>query len=663
MAEKIPTQDTLPTEETEQSSERPSLKDDFYTAINWEWLEETEVPPAEARWGAFDVASHRTDERLQEIAKSTLDVDNAEKGSVVQLVRDFYRSSMDMETRNSLGIEPLNGIRGVISNVENSEDAMRALAHMRLTGLRPFFSLGFGEDDKKAGSNALFISQGGLGLPSREYYLEDDESKQEVREKYKQYISNTFQLLGRTVEEADAAAEAVYQIEYVLAEISRPKAEAREIDKNYTKFSLDEARREFPGLDWDAFFGTLGKSDIKDFVIQQPEFIKKVEEILQTSDINDVKDYLEFKLLNSRGGALSQDFVDENFKFNGQVLSGMKEQRPLEQKTIIALNNSSLNEAIGPIYCERHFNHEYKENVIQMVADVTDAFRERVLQLDWMTPETKALTVRKLDNIVFKIGFPDQWLDLSDIAIRADSYVGNLMALSEFDVKRELARLDDAFDYDEWLMPPTTVNACSDLKREMTFPAAILQPPFYDPDRDDAYNYGAIGGVIGHELTHFFDDEGCKYDLEGNVNDWWTDDDRDSFRTKTEKFVDYFGNLEVNGLRVNGKLTCGENIADHAGVTIAYHALQKKLEREGGDETVDELGFTPKQRLFVGWARAWAAKLTPELAKQLIARDPHAPNEVRTNGVLAIVPEFYEAFNVTEGDRMYVAPEDQPKLW
>lgn len=644
-----------------ETTNAPEAWNDFFRHVNQEWLDTTPIPSTEARWGSFDIARHRTAERLRDIAENLQHEHDLSKGSPEQQVRDFYASVLDMEARNAAGVSPLDELRTTINETTNGHDAVKAVAELRLSGVRAFFGLWFGEDDKKAGNNALYVSQGGLGLPNREYYLNDDAKSEEVREKYKQYMTNVFQKLGRSEDEAVEAASAVYAIEHEIAEIHRPSAEVRDVEKNYHKYTLDEAKASFPEIDWEAYFTTLGKSDIKDFVIKQPEVIKRVGELLQTSDIAAIKDYMEFRLLDSYAGTLSEEFEAESFKFNGQTLQGLKEPKPRWKQAISIMDTSLLNHAIAPMYCREHFNEQDKLQSMAMVADITEAFRERVENLDWMTDQTKALTLKKLDNIVFKMGFPDNWLDISGIDIRPDSFATNRMNISRFNIKRELARLEEPFDHTEWLMPPTEVNACSDLKREMTFPAAILQPPFYDPERDDAYNYGAIGGVIGHELTHFFDDKGCMFDLNGNVNDWWSDEDRERFEKKTRKFVEYFGSLTADGLQINGELTLGENIADVGGITVAYYALQKKLERDDGHKIVD--GLTPEQRLFTGWAKVWAKKVTPELAKQYILIDPHSPAEVRVNGVLSIVPEFHDAFKVTPGDGMHVDAENLPTLW
>jgi putative endopeptidase len=648
---------------TEETLPIPSPSEDFYGYVNYAWLRDTPIPPSESVWGSFNILAHTTFARLKGIAEHlSADSQQAKKGSNEQLVADFYRSGMDMDTRNKLGLEPLSELRAAIHDVADTAEALRAIAQLKLKGVSPFFGTYFNEDSKKAGSNALYMYQAGLGLPNREYYLKDEASMEDVRGKYKQYISTIFQLTGRTKTEAANAAKSVYTIEYALAQASITEEETREYDKNYFKYTVATADKDFPGIDWGVYFGALGKPDIQDFVIMQPQFMKKVGEVLQHTDLGSIKDYMEFRLLNTMAGALDTQFADASFAFNGKVLSGLKKPRPLWKRTVSALHTTPLTEVIGPLYCAEFFNPQDKVKIMEMVANVREAFRERVRGLDWMTPQTKELTWKKLDIITFKMGFPDEWLDVSKVTINADTHAANRMALAEFNFKRKLATLEGPYDRSEWHMPPTLVNAYSDLKREMTYPAAILQHPFYDSARDDAYNYGSIGMVIGHELTHFFDDQGCKFDLNGNLTDWWTDQDRHNFQEKTKEFVRYYSRLTADGLQVNGQLTLGENIADVAGMIIAYDALQKsKIGKDDTNVLID--GLTAEQRFFVGYARLWAQKITPELARERILTDPHAPAKVRVNGVLAANPQFHAAFGVEPGDQMYTSPSVQPKLW
>jgi len=639
---------------------RPTPGEDFFTHVNYEWLENTEIPEGHARWGSYDLIDQRVTKRLVDVADSLVGGDY-EYGSREQQVRDFYTSGMDMQRRNELGLAPLGALRAEIDSITDREDILPIVAKLRRSGVPSFFAVGFDEDDRQAGSNAMYLSQGGLGLPNRDYYLKNGKRQLDVRHYYSKFQQACFSLLGKPSIEAEQSAEAAYSIEHSLAVSSLPAAEARIADKNYHKFSLDQAKQEFPGIDWDSYFAALG-GEVESFVVQQPRFMHKVEEILQFGDVDDIKDYLNFKLVNSYAPYLDQETVDLNFAFKGGVLSGISEQRPLSERVTGMFTGLPLKDAVGPLYCERYFDQSSKIKLSEMVADVKSAFADRVASLDWMSDETKTLTIQKLNNIVFKMGYPDQWNDTSDIDINPDDFVGNIMTMNAYSLDRRLRQLSQPYDRSEWHMPPIMVNACSDLKREMTFPAAVLQAPFFDPDQDDAYNYGAIGGTMGHELTHFFDDEGCKYDLDGNLNSWWNEDDESNFAEKAQNFASYFGGLTFMDMPINGQLTLGENIADVGGIKIAYYAYQKKLARDGDAGQIID-GMTPEQRFFTGWAHKWMGKITPEAAEKQLTTDPHSPSKIRVNGVLAITPEFHEAFSLHEGDPMYVAPTDLPTLW
>lgn len=649
---------------TGETPNYPSPGEDFFRHVNGEWLENTKMPEGHARYGSYDIIGKRTTEDLVDIADDLCGHADSdfEKGSPEQQVRDFYFSGISMATRNERGLHPLDNLRTEIASIQDREDIVPVVAKLRRSGVSSFFSVGFDEDDRQAGSNALYIGQGGLGLPNREYYLQNDKRRLDIRYYYNEFQQAGFVLLGKEPDEAAQSAEAAYNIEHSLAVSSLPAAEARIADKNYFKFTLDEAKQEFPGIEWDEYFSVLGKSNINSIVVQQPEFLHKVEELLQFGDIDDIKSYLEFSLFNTYAAHLDQEAIDVNFAFKGGVLSGISQQKPLKERIVDMFNGLPLKDAIGPLYCERHFDEASKAKLVEMVGDVKSAFADRVARLGWMSYETKSLTMQKLDNISFKMGYPDQWNDVSDVDIVPNEYAKNLMTMSAYSLDKKLGSLDEPYDRSQWHMPPTLVNACSDLKREMTFPAAVLQAPFFDPNQDDAYNYGAIGCTMGHELTHFFDDQGCKFDLEGNMNSWWNKADEDNFTKKTRPFAAYFGSLTFMDMQINGDLTLGENIADVGGIKIAYGAYQKKLARDGGaNEIVD--GMTPEQRFFVGWARKWMTMITPEAAERQITTDPHSPGKIRVNGVLAITPEFHKAFGLREGDPMYVAPENLPTLW
>lgn len=650
------------TQKPKTQCDYPSASEDFFRHINGKWLDETEIPPTNSRWGPFDILRRQTSEQLDHIINRIIDSPViAKKGSNEQLVADYYRSAVDMEARNRLGLTPLDKIRARIDTIETKTDIAACIAELSEVGPDAFFVTYPAEDEHNAGWNTFYIAQGGLGLPDRDYYLSNDNEMTAIQAAYKTHITNLFTLAGRSAKAAISGANSVYAIEYQLASAARTRADTRQVEKNYTKYSINELETATPTIDWGAYFQRLGIPNISDVVVCQPEFLDCVDTLLATENIQAIRDYFTMSLLRNMAAKLDQNCVDEIFDFYGRTLSGTEIQTPLWEKAVTSMCATELTNAIGPLYCKQYFNQADKERVSAIVTDVCAAFAHRVKGLDWMSEETKAATLQKLAGIDFNMGFPDTWIDVSPVDITPDTYAENRINLTRFNMKRELAKVGKPYDHSEWDMAPTTVNACADLKRTMTFPAAILQPPFYNTERDSAYNYGAIGAVIGHELSHFFDDQGGKYDLDGNVKDWWREDDRQNFASRAQDFIDYFGSQLVDGVPVNGALTNGENIADVAGIAVAFDAYQASAARQDITEILD--GLAPEQRFFTGFARIWASKITPESAKILSMSDPHAPGEVRVNGVLRLNADFHKAFGIKPGDVMYTPTNKRPKLW
>ena len=638
----------------------PAASEDFFRHVNGEWLANNEIPATDASWGAFEILNHETAKRLAGIAEATSRLANPKKGSNEQLVGDFYKSYTDMDARNALGIAPLDTLRSQINDIKGPSEMAACIAELSLMGPNAFMGMSASEDKRNAGFNVFYLGQGGCRLPDRDYYLSDEDSMRKIRKQYRKHLANMFKLAGRNDKDAVAAAKSVYGIEYELAKASRPRTEARQSEKNYTKYTIDDFKTEFAGIDWDAYFAGMGIPDISEVVVRQPEFLTRVTELMRTTDLSSLKNYLELVLLENMAPSLSQDFVDEKFHFFGTKLSGITEQKPIEERAVSALGGTELVNASGPLYCELYFDQSDKIRLTQIVGDVCRAFARRVEALDWMTPETKALTLQKLAGIDFKMGFPDEWIDVSTVDIQPNNYAENRMNVTRFESKRILAQVGKPYDRSEWHMAPTTVNACADLKRDMTFPAAILQPPFYDSSRDDAYNYGAIGAVIGHELSHFFDDQGSKYDLDGNLTDWWSAEDRANFEDRAKSFVSYYNTQSADGLPVDGELTQGENIADIAGVMVAYDAYMASEVRADASEDLD--GLTPEQRFFTGYAQLWPEKERHDSAVQSRKTDPHSPAEVRVNATLGQNKDFLNAFGIKLGDPMYVPEDQRPKL-
>lgn len=636
---------------------RPSPRDDFFRHANWEWFAENPLPDSEPEWGTFRILGDLTTRRLRDIAEEAQGAD-APPFSPLEIVRDYYRSGMDLDVRNGAGLAPLRDLLDQIGSIEGGADLWRAVAALHLAGLDPFFGVGVREDAKRPGRNALMVRQGGLGMPDREYYLASD--KEETRCSYRDFSARMFELAGMGPTEAGDAADASLRVEMALAEASAPMEVVRQVDKNYHAYRIARAKAQLPAIEWDAYFGALGIPGIRRMVVGQPAFLRRVAALAEKLPLDDIKAYLTLALLRGYADTLTEDFAGEHFTFYGKVLGGQREPRPLWKEVLTRDAWGILSNAFGPLYAERYFSAEDKERVVGMVARVCDAFAERVRAVTWMSERTKRLTLEKLAGITFKMGYPDEWIDLSGLEI-GDVYAANALNAARFEVRRQLARAEEPYERTEWRMPPTLVNAMADYRREMTFPMAILQPPFFDRTADDASNYGAIGAVIGHELTHFFDDQGSKFDVSGAMKTWWDEADEKAFRAGAGDFVTHYGRYEVSGIAVNPNLTLGENIADVGGVSIALDALHRHratdaLPAEGDAQAAE-------RRFFAAWARIWAQQIRHEELARRALIDPHAPGEVRTNATVSAIPRFYDVFGIREGDGMYVAPEDRPVLW
>jgi putative endopeptidase len=626
--------------------------------VNWQWLLDNPIPASEASWGTFNVLLDITNERLRAICEDARGRADVPRGSNLQLARDFYASGMDMDAREAEGLKPLQPLLDRIQDLESAEDLARRLATLHLGPVSPFFAIEVMEDQKRPGRNALYISQAGLGMPNRDYYLNDD--RRAIRERYEAFLTRLFELAGWSESAARDATGAVMRIETALAEASLPEEVVREVEKNYHRYSVARLAAQAPSIDWRAYFKELGIPGIRSVVVRQPAFIRDMSKLVEGASLDDLKHYLTAALLRATASTLGRDFVAEHFDFYRRTLQGMAEPRPLWKDVIMRMQMSDLTEAIGPLYAEKYFSAEDKERIITVVGHVREAFAARVERLTWMSEQTKQLTLQKLANITFKMGYPDTWVDVSAMEI-GDSYATNAWQVAEFHARRKLAQLDQPFDRSEWIMPPTIINACADYKREMTFPMAILQPPFYDRSASDAHNYGAIGYVIGHELTHFFDDQGSKFDAEGKLNTWWSKEDERAFRACAEKFVDHFARYSADGVPVNARLTLGENISDVAGMAIALDAFE--LYRRDGSAAPEVDGLTAQQQMFVAMAQVWAGSTRHEELVMRSLVDPHSPEQVRVNAVVSATPAFYDAFGVREGDAMYTPPEDRPTLW
>lgn len=637
-------------------------QDDFYQYANGGWLARTPIPKAESRWGSFIMLRHDTDKKLKAILDDLATLKRAAAGSPEQMIRDFQKSGMDMKARSARKATPLAPLRKKIAAIENTQDLQDVIAELHTYGVGAPFNIGVDQDAKNTSRYLLHLFQDGLGMPDRDYYLNEDAESKRVRTAYIPHIERTFRLLGYTSAKAKEAATTVMRMETALAKESMNKVDRRDIDKTYNKHTLAELKKLAPGIDWTRYFARIHGKGLTAFVVMQPKYIGAVAKMLSSVPLSDWKIYLEWQLASDYSGLLSSAFVREQFAFYGTTLTGVAHMKPLWRRTL-AVVNGSVGELLGKIYVAKHFTPAAKKRMNELVDDLFEAYAARLKSLDWMSPTTKKKALAKLSAMGRKIGYPDKWKSYNGLVIRPDDYFGNALRAAQFHHKREMKKLRGPIDKHEWFMYPQTVNAYNAPNmNEIAFPAAILQPPFFDLTGDPAMNYGCIGAVIGHEITHGFDDEGAKYDAKGNLKNWWTPADKKKFQAKSAIVVKQYSDYQVfDGVRVNGQLTLGENIADYGGVSIAYDALQRNLERTGNRKVVH--GLTPEQRFFLGFALFERENTRPEVEKTLTLTDPHSPGKFRINGPLANFDKFYEAYGVKKGDKLYREPTVRTMVW
>ncbi len=568
---------------------------------------------------------------------------------------------MDSAKLNAEGYFPIESQLKKIAGLTGRQELVKVVAEMTRQGYGPYFGIYVGADDMNSSMNLVQTYQGGLGLGDRDYYLGADEHNREIRSKYEEHMVRMFELAGWSNMQAREAAAAVMAIETQLATASYEKVKLRDPLANYHKMTVEELEKEIPGVDWKVYFETIGLPGIEELNVAQPEPIREVARIWNNSPLEAQKAYLQWKVINAAAPYLSDEFVAEHFEFNGKVLSGVKEMKP-RWKRAVATVDGAMGEAVGQMYVEKYFPAAAKERMVKLVENLQKALGERIKALDWMSEETKARALEKLAAIYVKVGYPDQWRDYSGLEVRNDSYWNNILRSNEFDFDYMLAKAGQPVDKKEWLMTPQTVNAYyNPTTNEICFPAGILQYPFFDMNADDAFNYGAIGVVIGHEMTHGFDDQGRQYDKDGNLKEWWTAEDAENFKARAQVLVDYFDDIEVlPGLYANGQLTLGENIADHGGLQVAYQAFHRATEESPLGEAE---GFTPEQRFFLAYANVWAANIREEQIRFLTQMDVHSLGRWRVNAALPHIEGWYEAFGVREGDPLYLVPEKRASIW
>ncbi|MDB5353713.1 MAG: peptidase [Phycisphaerales bacterium] len=633
---------------------------DFFQYVNGVWIKNNPIPAEYSRWGAFPQLRDNNLEYLRQIIEDLtksagpLDPDR-------QKIRDLYLTAMDEAKLRQQGASPLASELESIAKLANCEELVALIAHFHSDGIGAVFSFGVGQDEKQSDKYAVHVRQGGLGLPERGYYLGATDDSKRIRTAYREHVAKMLALLGDSPEAAAAGADVVLGIETKLAEASRTPVQLRDREAQYNKKDLKELAALTPSLNWDRYLKTIDVTDVPYVIVGQPEFFTRLNEMLTSVPLKDWQTYLRWHLVHHAASYLSDDFEKENFRFYSGVMRGVKEMQP-RWKRAVGTIDGLMGEALGRLYVEKHFTPDAKRRMDDLVKNILAAYRERIESRDWMGADTKKQALAKLALIMPKIGYPDHWRDYTALEIKTDSYAQNVFRAQVYEVRYRLSKLGKPVDRTEWRMSPPTVNAYYNSSlNEIVFPAGILQPPFFDPAADDAVNYGGIGAVIGHEITHGFDDQGSRSDGQGNMKNWWTQGDRAQFTARTDKLVKQFDAcVAIDDLHVNGKLTLGENIADLGGITISYAAYQKSL--NGKPAPIID-GFTGPQRFFIGFAQVWRGATREADQRMLLRTDPHSPPNFRTLVPLSNVQAFYDAFNVKPGDAMYRPPEERAEVW
>jgi len=633
---------------------------DFYQYANGNWLALNPIPDEYSSWGISHEMYERNLALLRQIMEEAADA-NAPKGTNQQKVGDFWYTGMDTEKIESQGLAPLKADLERVEAIAGVEDVAAMVRDLHAEGVSVLFDQGIFQDLKNSEQYLYYAVQGGLGLPDRDYYTREDEESARLREQYVAHVSTMLQLMGDSEEQASSAAASILKLETRLAKASLTNVELRDPANYYHIETLKSADEATPNFSWSRYFERLGLGGMESFSYAQPEFFAEMNALLAEADLDTWKAYLRWNLINNFSPYLSEAFVDQDFEFYGKTLRGTEELQP-RWKRVVARTSSSLGEALGQVYVERAFPPQTKVRADKMIENLRSTVATRIQNLDWMTDETKTQALAKLAAFNSKIGYPDQWRDYSKLEIERQSYVANVRAAEAFEMRRNLDKIGQPIDRNEWGMSPQTVNAYySPVMNEIVFPAAIMQPPMFDGEADDAINYGGMGSVIGHEFMHGFDDKGSRFDAQGNMENWWTDEDRQQFDERTKILVDQFGGfVAVDDLHVNGELTLGENIGDLAGLTMAFYALQRAL-KENSPGEID--GFTPEQRFFLSWAQGWRKSYRPEALKLQVNTDPHSPAKFRVNGPLANMPEFAAAFGCKEGDPMALPADQRAEIW
>ncbi len=637
--------------------------DDFFTYANGTWLKNNPIPADKNSKNAFDELVERNRENIKEIIIDAAASGDSVPGSNKQKIGTFYKSGMDTVKIAEQGIKPLKIFFDKIEAIKTIDDVQMTAAFFQSYSMSPFFYLFSNQDSKNSNNVIAQCYQAGLGLPERDYYFNNDESTKKIREKYLIHITKMFELLKDQPAVAEKNARTVMSMETQLAKASFTNVENQDPQKTYNKFDVGALNKLSPNIKWTAYFAKTGYSDLKEINIYQPGFFKELGNMMKSVSVDDWKTFLRWELINSTASYLSKDFENQNFDFYYTTLSGQEKMEP-RWKLVLDATSSCLGEAIGQLYVEKFFPPVAKEKMTALVMNLKASLKQRIENLAWMGTQTKLEALAKLDKMGVKVGYPDKWRDYSGLEITPDSYVMNVLNSQAFEFRYTMNKVGKPVDREEWGMTPQTVNAgYYPNKNEIVFPAGILQPPFFNLDADDAVNYGAIGMVIGHEMTHGFDNQGRQFDKDGNLRDWWTKEDSKAFEDRASMLIDQYNHFEVlDSAFVNGKLTLGENIADLGGATIAYNAYKLSLKGKETPKPID--GFTDTQRFFLSYAQIWRTNMRDAELRKRIKTDEHSPAKVRINGVVYNMPEFYKAFpSVKPVDKLFRAPEQRPVIW
>ncbi|HJC98567.1 M13 family metallopeptidase [Phocaeicola salanitronis] len=634
---------------------------DFFRYACGGWNDAHPLTAEYSRFGTFDELAENNQKQLRELIEGLAAQQN-EAGTTAQKVGDLYKLAMDSVALNEQGVTPIKPMLDKIAALTDKAQIIPTSAElMRTQGIGTYFSCYVYADPKNSSLNIFQMSQGGINLGEKTYYLDTDSITENIRNEYKKYIGKLFTLAGFSEADAQQKVADVMEIETAIAKVSKSATERRDPEANYHKMSYDELKKQIKGIDWDAYMKALGIEAPAELNVEQIEPIQEVGKLISTLPLSKHISYLQYNLLDAAASCLSDDFVAARFDFYGKVMSGRQVNQPRWKRAVNSVNGV-LGELVGQMYVEKYFPAAAKERMVNLVKNLQIALGERIDAQEWMSDSTKMRAHEKLDAFHVKVGYPDKWKDYSKLEIKNDSYWANICRAAEWGFNDMMSRLGKPVDKDEWLMTPQTVNAYyNPSTNEICFPAAILQPPFFNMNADDAANYGAIGVVIGHEMTHGFDDQGRQFDKDGNLKDWWAEGDADRFKERAQVMVDFFNNIEVlPGLHGNGQLTLGENIADHGGLNIAYLAFQNAT-KDAPLEVKD--GFTPEQRFFIAYATLWAGNIRDEQIRVYTKIDPHSLGEWRVNGALPHIQAWYDAFNITPDDSLYVAPENRVNIW